>query len=141
MNTHRSDPLTGHPDPAASSSVTQEGTWQNLIALAGPEQAAWLVRQIESDLTGQHRDLARALGRLDAAGVRAATHGLTALSGTIGATGVQKAAAELNSAAHLGDADLMLAIGSGLLRDLSVLLQDIAARRERLPTAPIGGQG
>lgn len=139
MTNDRCDPLTGQPGPAQSLPVGQEGTWRNLLALAGPEQAPWLVRQIEADLTTQQRDLTRALGRLDAERVRAATHVLIALAGTIGATAVRDKATDLNAAAHLADADRMLAVGGRLLRDLSALLADVAARRDRLPPPTAGG--
>ncbi len=75
-------------------------TFTTLLELAGPEVAPELLHQLAEDLTGVHAKLATALGTKDHVSVRAQTHILMALAGSVGAGALYEDATALNLAAH-----------------------------------------
>lgn len=108
--------------------------FDRLMDLAGPQLAPDLLRQLAQDLTAVATALDPALGRGDVAGVRAQTHILMALAGSVGAQALYGAAVRLNRAAHLGDAPRD--IGHDVLTGLAALRRFVDGR---LP--PLGGGG
>ncbi len=113
-------PLSG---PEARPPLLGDGAaLRGLLALAGPALAPRLCQQIVADLAATRAQLAPALAAGDRAQIRAASHVLISVAGTIGATGVHAAALALNEAAHGQDAARVAALGPGLLADLAALV-------------------
>lgn len=98
--------------------VFDEPRLQALLDMAGPEVARELGRRLLADLAG----VARALSAPDATGdrrlLRAQSHILIALAGTIGADSLAADARGLNSLAHQG-------LAADLARQTARLCQDL----------------
>lgn len=90
--------VQGTPPP-----MIDRSTFDTLLSLAGPQVAPDLLRQLAEDLAGVAAGLGPALAQQDRAEVRAQTHVLMALAGSVGATPLYAAAERLNRAAHNGD--------------------------------------
>lgn len=71
-----------------------------LIELAGPRDAAELLRRIRADLAGAAQRIEAALPLADRAALRSATHVLIAVAGSVGALALAAQARVLNTAAH-----------------------------------------
>lgn len=87
---------------SAHAAAMDSTALEHLLALAGPD-AGRLMEQLSSDLAAVERDLRLALAEADGAALRAATHVLISLAGTVGATELTAAARALNIAAHGAD--------------------------------------
>lgn len=101
---------------------------RDLLAMAGPETAPRILRQMHSDLTACAALLAPALATDERAMIRAQTHVLIALAGTIGAMRLHARAIDLNAAAHADDAAAITAQSGPLMADLTGLIALLAAR-------------
>lgn len=102
--------------------------FDNLLSLAGPQVAPELLRQLAEDLAGVAASLPTALAAQDRAALRAQTHVLMALAGSVGAGPLYEAATRLNLVAH-GSAPLAeatVAVRTGLAR-LRVFIDDACA--------------
>ena len=77
--------------------------FEQLLSLAGPKVTPELLSQLQKDLTVIAEALPAALEKRDWAVVRAQTHVLMALAGSVGARSVQEASLRLNRAAHGAD--------------------------------------
>ena len=107
----------------------------DILALAGPETATLILRQMQADLGAVATALAASLDRpAQAAGpqdwstIRAQTHVLISLAGTIGADRLHAAAIDLNAAAHDRDVARTALLVGPLMSDLAHLCEVIAAR-------------
>lgn len=87
---------------SARAPLIDHAIFDTLMALAGPEVAPELLRQLDADLAEVAARLAPALDAGDHDGVRAPTHVLMALAGSVGATPLYTLAAQLNQTAHEG---------------------------------------
>lgn len=97
-----------------------------LLDLAGPEVSFELADRLIADLTSVAEALSQAEGPDERKSIRAQTHVLAGLAGTIGAAPLSAAAAHLNDLAHRGDApSLAMALREtlALLRRLLVQLK------------------
>jgi hypothetical protein len=122
---------------AESPPIIDHATFDGLLALAGPEVAPELLRQLSADLAGVATALSAALGQGDPPLVRAQTHILMALAGSVGAMPLYVAAERLNRAAHTGDAnagDADAGDGRAVLAGLADLRQFIDDARHTHPT-------
>ncbi|AWB49359.1 hypothetical protein HYN69_13380 [Gemmobacter aquarius] len=108
------------------------GTLRDILMLAGPDIAPRLLAQITADLTQTANQLRPALAQRDWPLIRAQTHVLISVAGTIGAMGLHAEACRLNTAAHLRDEAQTAALAPALMDDLSRLIALIDA----LGTAP-----
>lgn len=142
MNQYSSAPGTV-PDPSAgglpaclASPLTEEQRLQDILRLAGPAEAAAVLGMILADLRKQQAALAAGLASGDAQVLRAASHSLIALAGTIGAPGLHHAAIDLNLMARQSAwSDLpqqMGSIGAGI----AALCRDLTERRDGLTAGP-----
>lgn len=96
-----SPPLSGPLPPAG----TDTGVLRALLALCGPDTEQELLARLGADLTAVRLGLLEGAGREgrpDRAAIRAQSHVLIAISGTIGAAGVQRLAQGLNDQAQPG---------------------------------------
>ena len=112
----------------------------DILALAGPDMATRILAQMHADLAGVSARLTPAISADDHATpdwteIRAQSHILIALAGTIGAPRLHALSVDLNGAAHAMDAPQLRAIAQPLQQDLASLIALLAAR---LP-APNGG--
>lgn len=98
-----------------------------LLALAGPDMAPRLLRQMHTDLGTVRQGLGPALEATDWTTIRAQSHVLIALAGTIGATRLHGLAIDLNTAAHAQDADTLASLRAPVMADLATLETLIAA--------------
>lgn len=115
----------GEPQPGDDFDATR---LDRLLALAGPRDAAELLSRIEGDLSDTATRIADALPRADSEALRAASHVLVAVAGSVGAQGLEAAARRFNTAAHAEGADP----SPELARTAEAVLQGIAALKRRL---------
>ncbi len=101
---------------------------RDILCMAGPETAPRILRQMHSDLADCAARIAPALASGDRATIRAQTHVLIALAGTIGAMRLHGLAVDLNAAAHTEDPVVMAAPAAPLMADLTGLIALLAAR-------------
>ena len=100
----------------------------DILALAGPETAPLILRQMQLDLASVATALTTALDSRDWTAIRAQTHVLISLAGTIGADRLHAAAIELNTAAHDQAETRAATLAPTLLSDLAHLRAALAGR-------------
>lgn len=98
-----------------------------LLDIVGPTDAPALLRQLNADLSSCDTMIQDALPRQDWTLLRRASHNLTALAGTAGATGLQHLAEALNLAAHAGDSATVQNLGPTIRHELASLAAQINA--------------
>lgn len=101
-----------------------------LLDVAGSDGAPELLERLYEDLRQVEYGLGRALAELNPAETRTQTHVLVALAGAVGADPLQRLTEALNAAAHRDARDEMTALGCRVMRQLTHLVQFIAAKRE-----------
>ncbi len=109
-----------------------EERFDHVLRLAGPIGGNVLLEHLEKDLGRNGDDLAAAIAADDRAAVRAATHVLISVAGSIGANGLSADGRALNEAAHATQplsADLVAAIAD----DIAALRTLVARRRAARP--------
>ena len=92
--------------PQRAPAAMDESRLSRLLTLAGPVVADELLTRLDQDLDRVARTLSLALAQGDLPAVRAQTHVLIGLAGTIGALALEADARALNAAAHLSDQSL-----------------------------------
>lgn len=117
---------TPRPDPAA---LLGDGrALADILALAGPETALRILRQMHADLSETAAALRPALAATDWTAIRAKSHVLISLAGTIGAMRLHALSIDLNAAAHAQDPGQTAALAAPLLSDLDALTALLANR-------------
>ncbi len=109
-----------------------------LAKIAGPAAAAELFARLQEDLATAQDGLARAVTLRDLQGLRAHSHVLVALAGTVGADALHRDAIRLNGLATdhtLGD-DTVFNRATALDAALSDLIRDVQRAALSLPEAP-----
>ncbi len=100
---------------------------QRLVSICGPETGVQLLQQLGADFGAARDSLATAITAQDRETIRLQCHIVKGLAGTVGATGLQNAAATLGIAAinnHAVDPRLAGAIMSALTDLISLLVND-----------------
>lgn len=125
-----------HPPPPPSARSAPEtallgdgATLRDILALAGPALAPRLLDQIVADLATTSSQLDHALHSQNCPQIRAQSHVLISLAGTIGATGLHAAACQLNEAAHAQDTSRIAALAPAIAADLTDLIALVALQR------------
>ena len=108
-------------DPVRASLLGDGAALREILALAGPEMAICILQQMRVDLAVVAAALTPALDAQDFGVIRAQTHVLIALAGTIGAMRLHQLAIDVNNAAHQQDALQLTALSPPLLADLAGL--------------------
>ena len=93
----------------AAGPVIDQAIYDALCEAIGAETMAELLEKVIADLISAQRDLASALGELDRAPIRSASHILISVAGAIGAVRLQHCAQDLNAVAHTDAADRIAA--------------------------------
>jgi hypothetical protein len=104
------------------SAAIDRATFDGLVALAGARVAPDLLRQLALDLRRVASGLAVALPALDWAELRAQTHVLTALAGSIGADRLAAMARELNETARVATPAPAAELGKRIAADLTAVI-------------------
>lgn len=129
--------ITPRPLPLASdgpAALLGDGRiLADLLRMAGPATAPAFLRQIAIDLSGVQTALAPALDAADWPVVRAQTHILIAVAGTIGATRLHGLAVDLNLAAHNRAAELAALLAPPLMADLAALADHFSTHPAAAP--------
>ena len=125
IQTLRSGPL--HPDPPPLQMDDRRLT--RLIELAGPLHTAELLMHLDQDLTRVAQDLAKAVQTSDLGIIRAQTHILITLAGSVGAIGLEEDARILNQIANEASALIPPAAAEPVRQGLDQLCQIISTRR------------
>jgi two-component system aerobic respiration control sensor histidine kinase ArcB len=102
-----------------------------LLDMAGPEVGAELLSRLAEDLARVGAALTAAVAAGDRAAVRAETHILIAVAGSVGGIGLAEDARTLNTAAHKDDDMLDPRLIQAIARDLATLQALVAARVAR----------
>jgi hypothetical protein len=137
--------IVGRPGPAGGAAPAAEEAGREvldpqplrrLLHLAGAQDGAELLRRLDQDLDAAARRLRAAIPGGPAAEIRAATHVLVSLAGSVGGRATEARARALNAAIHDG------ARPEDLAAEGEALLEAIAALRAALsePGGP-GGNG
>lgn len=122
---------------AATADILGDGQrLTDILTLAGPDTARLILRQMQADLAAVAADLSAALDSGDWAAIRAQTHVLISLAGTIGATRLHALAIDLNAAAHDRAEGQAAALAGPLLADLADLRHLLALRLPNDPPKP-----
>ncbi len=116
-----------------------EEIFDDLIAMAGPETAPQLLRQILEDLGQVSRNLESALASGDAKALHEQGHTLTSLAGTLGATEMQERAQQLSALAQTADIDAARGMSQVLMHDIARLRELVEARSATMPDRSAGG--
>ena len=123
--------LTGDAieEPPEGAGLDEERL-DRLLEIAGPETAAELLHRLHLDLRLSGDRLARGLDLDDWAEVRAQTHVLVSLAGTVGAVELQRLCEALNAAAHRQAADAADALARELFGRLDALAAYVGRRAD-----------
>lgn len=116
------------PRPANAALLGDGRALADILAMAGPETAARILVQMQADLSATAAALRPALAQGDWTAIRAQSHVLISLAGTIGAMRLHALAIDLNTAAHAQDAGQTAALATPLMADLDALTALLAAR-------------
>jgi hypothetical protein len=108
-------------DPLSTQVLGDGAALRDILALAGPEMAIRILHQMRVDLEAVATALKPAVADTDWVVIRAQTHVLIALAGTIGANRLHQLAIGLNIAAHDQDKAQLGALAGPLLADLANL--------------------
>lgn len=103
--------------------------FQRLLQLAGPENGAELLARLSEDLIATRDQSSASMASLDWSGLRAASHVLISLAGSVGAVSLQTLAEQMNAAAHVTDHASLLALVPEALGELDALIAVVAATR------------
>ena len=122
------DPRPQTPPPNAAALLGDGRALADILTMAGPETAARILRQMHADLSATAAALRPALAPPDWTAIRAQTHILISLAGTIGAARLHAMAIDLNDAAHARDAGRTTTLATPLLSDLDALTALLATR-------------
>jgi len=123
------DPLLRQTPPLAAAALLGDGrALADILAMAGPETAARILVQMHKDLDTTATQLRSALALPDWTAIRAQSHVLISLAGTIGAMRLHALAIDLNAAAHAQDPEQTAAIAAPLMADLDALTALLATR-------------
>lgn len=114
--------------PTAGVADFDPAQLEHLLQTGGAALSQELLARLLADLGGVHRDLAAALPGFATDTIRAQTHILLGLAGTVGAHGLHRLAADLNAAAHRSDAAAGRDLGQAALVALDALLDHLRAR-------------
>jgi len=132
----KSLPLDGqHPAGAISApagAAPLASRLPDLIEIAGPDGRAELLRRLDDDVCSSVRSLRRAMTTRDIASIRADSHVLISLTGTVGATSLQSTMEQVNSASHRGDWTVLDTIIAMTQPSLDGLCHEIQQFRYRL---------
>lgn len=118
------DRAAGHPAPRGWLADRLE----RLLHLAGPVEGRVLLDRLEADLVQAEAALTAALAAGDRAAIRAQTHILISVAGSVGATGLEADARRLNLAAQAPAEALPAALGATIGEDLGRLIALVRAR-------------
>jgi HPt (histidine-containing phosphotransfer) domain-containing protein len=121
------------PDLAAL--IGENAALRDILAIAGPETTLRILQQVGIDFTSVQSRLIPALAVCDWASIRAETHVLMSVAGTIGATQLQHLAQSANHAAHARSTTEIEALATDLRVELARMIDMITTH---LP-APKGG--
>jgi CheY-like chemotaxis protein len=133
MRQRRSGPPTSAgPGPKEAETlrppVIDESIYEGLVQSIGRDAMAELLGKVDADIRSANARLSQGLETSDIGEIRSASHILISVAGAIGATPVQKAAKDLNTAAHQGDVERVRDLASGLPGEIDRLLEEVAAR-------------
>lgn len=117
-------------EPAPSPACIDEDRFGRLLEIAGPDTASELIHRLHLDLRHTRERLDEAMAAADWAEVRAQTHVLVSLAGTVGAAELQRLSEALNAAAHLRDRDRAQGLRAELFGGLDGLLAFVARQRD-----------
>ncbi|GAB1362208.1 hypothetical protein MASR1M32_14440 [Rhodobacter sp.] len=108
------------------------GRFDHLLKLAGPTGGNVLLAQLEHDLGRNAAALAEAVAADDRAAVRAATHVLISVAGSVGADGLSADARVLNEVAH-GTEPLPAALAATIADGIAALRALVCRHRAMRP--------
>lgn len=123
------------PHPAEWPPLDQSG-FQRLLALAGPADQHELIRRLTTDLQSVEHGLASGFAGPDWAELRAQSHVLKALAGTLGAQALHNAAERLNRQARRRDPQGLELLQQEMLPLFDTLIACIAQMRACLMDRP-----
>lgn len=109
------------PWAAAADLLGDGATLRAILDLAGPKTGARILVQMETDLAATMTTLEAALAAPDFRTIRAQSHVLISIVGTIGAMEMHAAAKRLNEAAHAEDRASCTTLTARLAADAKVL--------------------
>lgn len=101
----------------------------DLFDMAGPEQAEELAFRLQDDLGTVAEALQQALGSADRQVLRAQSHVLLGISGTVGADGLRGLAGQLNALAHAPGPMNLAALIDEIRRRLARLIDEVRETR------------
>lgn len=116
---------TGHAEQAPLNAETLD----SLAEMIGGEALGEILDRAEMDLTAGGKALEEAGSRMDIEAIRAASHTLISVAGTIGADRLHDFAVAINRAAHADDSESLRQAIAGYADEQSRVLAALAVRR------------
>ncbi|EEW24519.1 ATP-binding response regulator [Rhodobacter ferrooxidans] len=113
-------------EPASDPAPFDPARLHHLLQLAGPATARELLTRLDADLAATRTQLARAASGPDWPSLRAQSHVLIALAGTVGADPLHRSAVALNAVAHQRDASSLHGLHRTTLGQLDALIRVLA---------------
>ncbi len=120
------------PVPSAGAPMTaglrqfEPARFRRLLELAGPENGAELLARLSEDLITTRDQSVASFATMDWAGLRAASHVLISLAGSVGAVSLQGLAERMNAAAHAKDRAEIPTLMPDTLSELEALIEVVA---------------
>jgi len=135
MMRRRSGPRMPAPAVVPDESAGPPGhidriTYDALMASIGTKAGDELLSRVESDIVAVRTDIAAESNAKNAEVMRSASHILISVAGAIGATTLQTLAKWLNSAAHSGDLDRMVAARDQTLPEIDAVLDFVRGKQQ-----------
>jgi len=113
--------------PDLSAILGDNAALRDILAIAGTETTLRILRQVGIDFATVEARIAPALAARDWTAIRAETHVLMSVAGTIGATRLQTLAQDTNHAAHARAIPQIEALTDPLLQELARMIATLAS--------------
>jgi two-component system, OmpR family, aerobic respiration control sensor histidine kinase ArcB len=117
------------PAPAGDEPLVDLAAYASLAETIGADMLPELLDRIIADLEAAHAALAAARDPIDAARIRTNSHILISVAGAFGALRLQRAAGELNAAAHASDAGPLAAGVEKCLAEIGSAVEFVRGKR------------
>lgn len=116
--------------PAASAALIERTIYDSLAESIGPEVMGELLARMELDLEAVRADIDSAAEHGDLDRMRAASHILVSVAGSVGAVRLQRHAEKLNRLAHEQDVDAAAALAAEAMPELDGVIRFVAEERK-----------
>ncbi|MEM8842562.1 MAG: response regulator [Pseudomonadota bacterium] len=120
--TPRREAITSTTQATEGKAQIEQDIYNALENAIGKGQMLELLEKVKFDIEDSQKTLERSLNSMTFKGIRSSTHVLISVAGAIGATGLQRQAQEMNTAANNHDEAMIREGGPEILAEISRVL-------------------